>query len=156
MFFFCSNMLPLLNGKGVSDWCTSWREALRCLWGLNYRTHCDIVTGLSEQLPLLLNLQLRFCKFINKCLVNENEILKFVSNVAISNPMSNTGKNYLELYSRHNEGLVVDKVVWHEKYNTISADIQALVELISIRDGAAQCLLDKQEVNQLIEFICLF
>ena len=59
-----------------------------------------------EQLPLLLNLQLRFCKFINKCLVNENEIVKFVSKVAISNPMSNTGKNYLELYSWHNEGLV--------------------------------------------------
>ena len=70
--------------------------------------------------------------------------------------MSNTGKNYLELYSRQNEGLVVDRVVWHEKFNTISADIQALAELISIRDGAAQCLLDKQEVNLLIEYYVFF
>ena len=67
---------------------------MRCVWSVNNRTHCDIITSLSNQFPLILRLKKRFIKFISNCLVSQNNIVKIISQVAICNPMSNTGSNY--------------------------------------------------------------
>ena len=70
------------------------RKALRCVWSVNNRTHCDIITCLSNQFPLILSLKDRFIKFIRNGLVCQNNIVKIISQFTICNPMSNTGRNY--------------------------------------------------------------
>ena len=152
--YFYGAPLWYLSGNGVSDICTSWRKALRCLWGLHPQTHCDIVIGLSGHVPLLLNLQNRFCKFLSKCLGSKNVIVNYVTKVAIHNPVSSTGKNYLSLYCRKKASHAVNYMIWQDQFDTIRADISALKELISIRDGMAECLLSDGEVLDLIESIC--
>ena len=37
----------------------------RQMWRLNPRTHCDLITALSGQIPLIVSLKKRFAKFIN-------------------------------------------------------------------------------------------
>ena len=76
----------------IQSVCVDWRKALRCVWSVNNRTHCDIITYLSNQFPLILNLKKRFIKFIRNSLVCQNNI-KIISQFAICNPMSNTGIN---------------------------------------------------------------
>ena len=83
-----------LEGAMIQSLCVDWRKALRCVWSVNNRTHCDIITSLSNQFPLILRLKKRFIKFIINCLVSQNNIVKIISQVAICNPMSNTGSNY--------------------------------------------------------------
>ena len=33
-----------------------WRKALRSLWRVDPRTHCDLITAVSNQIPLILSL----------------------------------------------------------------------------------------------------
>ena len=61
------------------------------------RTHCDLITALSSQIPLIVSLKKRFAKFINRCLSSHNTTLQFISCVAINNPFSRTGTNYRDL-----------------------------------------------------------
>ena len=52
------------------------RKVLRYVWSVNNRTHCDIITSLSNQFPLILRLKKRFIEFISNCLVSQNNIVK--------------------------------------------------------------------------------
>jgi exonuclease III len=153
--YFYGAPLWNLNGKGVSDLCTSWRKALRNLWSVHYQTHCDIIIGLSGQLPLILNLQARFCRFITKCLQSQNDVVKLVSQFAICNPLSNTGRNYLDLYCLNESNFVVDKKSWFFKAENLSVILGTLKELIEVRDGRMECeTLNMMDVNALIIDLC--
>ena len=37
--------------------CVDWRKALRSLWRVDPRTHCDLITAVSNQIPLILSLK---------------------------------------------------------------------------------------------------
>ena len=86
-----------LNGAAVQSLCTDWRKSLRSLWGVHPTTHCNVMTALSNQIPLISSLQNRYIRFIPKCLSSSNCILKLISHFAIANPMSAAGKNYRSL-----------------------------------------------------------
>ena len=85
---YCCNFygFPLwsISGAAVQTLCVDWRKALRSLWRLNPRTHCDLITALSSQIPLIVSLRKRFAKFINRCLSGHNTTLQFISCVAIN------------------------------------------------------------------------
>ena len=69
--FFCrfyGSPLWLLNSTAVHSLCLDWRKSLRMLWRVHPITHCEIISGLSNQLPLHINLETRFTTCINKCL----------------------------------------------------------------------------------------
>ena len=53
-----------LLSKSVGHICIAWRKSFRQLWGLAPLTHGDVVSLLSDSLPLLVNLQQRFSLFI--------------------------------------------------------------------------------------------
>ncbi len=60
-------------------------------------THCDIITALSGQVPLLSNLKTRFVKFFKRCREHKNKIVKAAATAALVNPMSRAGRNYREV-----------------------------------------------------------
>ena len=57
-------------------------------------THCDIISAVSYQLLLHMNLEKKITTFIKKCLSSNNSVVNIISNIAICNPMSTAGKNY--------------------------------------------------------------
>ena len=129
-----------LEGAMIQSLCVDWRKALRCVWSVNNITHCDIITSLSNQFPLILRLKKRFIKFIRNCLVSQNNIVKIISQVAICNSMSNTGSNYrctsdsdgkLSIKSNMND--------WHIISDNVCTRIDVLHDLINIREGNVSC-----------------
>ena len=137
--FYGSPLWPL-EGDMIQSLCVDWRKALRCVWSVNNRIHCDIITSLSNQFPLILRLKKRFIKFISNCLVSQNNIVKIISQVAICNPMSNTGSNYrctsdsdgkLSIKSNMND--------WHIISDIVCTTIDVLHNLINIREGNISC-----------------
>ncbi len=56
-------------------------------------THCDIITALLGQVPLLSNLKARFGIFFKKCIEHKNKIVKAAATAALVNPMSCAGIN---------------------------------------------------------------
>ena len=61
------------------------------------KTHCNIITSLSSQTPLMISLEKRFINFITKSLTSSSSIVSLISKIAIWNPMSKTGCNYRNL-----------------------------------------------------------
>ena len=107
---------------------------MRCVWFVNNRTHCDIITSLYSQFPLILSLNKRFIKFIRHCLVCQNNIVKIISQFAICDPMSNTCSNYrgtldsdgkLSIKSNMND--------WNLISDNVCTKIYVLLDLINIR-----------------------
>ena len=50
---------PLWSPKStvVEYMCVDWRKALRLLWCVDHRTHCDLIITVSNQMPLIFNLK---------------------------------------------------------------------------------------------------
>ena len=40
-----------LKSTIVEYMCVDWRKALRSLWRVDPRTHCDLITAVSNQIP---------------------------------------------------------------------------------------------------------
>ena len=87
---------------------------------------------------------------------SDNDIVKNVAQIAVCNPFSNTGKNYLKLFCKFNNRLTVRKESWFHVLDDIDSNLCLIYELISIREGRSTCdTLNLQEVNDLIDFICI-
>ena len=76
---FYGSALWHLNGAAVQSLCIDWSKSLRSLWGVHPTTHCNVITALSNQIPLISTLQNRFIRFMSKCLSSSNCILKLIS-----------------------------------------------------------------------------
>ena len=154
--FYGSPLWPLECAM-IQSLCVDWRKALRCVWSVNNITHCDIITSLSNQFPHILRLKKRFIKLISNCLVSQNNIVKIISQVAICNPMSNTGSNYrctsdsdgkLSIKSNMND--------WHIISDNVCTKIDVLHDLINIREGNISCDgFTREEINFMIYDICV-
>ena len=94
---FYGSPLWYLNGAAVQSLCIDWSKSLRSLWGVYPTTHCNVITALSNQIPLISFLQNRYIRFMPKCLSSSNCILKLISHFAIANRMSAEGRNYRSL-----------------------------------------------------------
>ena len=63
--FYGAPLWPLHSrSTAVQKMCTDWRKALRSLWNVSARTHCDIIAALSNQMPLIITLEKRFIKLM--------------------------------------------------------------------------------------------
>ena len=51
----------------VENFCTAWRKAIRVIWKLPFRTHCNFLHGINDTLPINVMLELRCIKFIWTC-----------------------------------------------------------------------------------------
>ena len=98
---FYRSPLWSISGAAVQALRDDWRKTLRSMWRLNPRTHCDLITALSSQIPLIVSLKKIIVKFINRCISSHNTTLQLIFCVAINNPFSRTGTNYRELLNYH-------------------------------------------------------
>ena len=156
---FYGSPLWSISGAAVQALCVDWRKALRSMWRLNPRTHCDLITALSSQIPLIVSLKKRFAKFINRCLSSHNTTLQFISCVAINNPFSRTGTNYRDLLNYHgilnsNIGYSIS-TPWSKKLIPLHNDVKTLQELIEIRDGYKDYFgFTQEDINNFITNLC--
>ena len=144
----------------IQSLCVDWRKALRGVWSVNNRTHYDIITSLSNQFPLILSLKKRIIKFIRNCLVSQNNIVKFFSHVAICNPMSNTGSNYIgTLDSDGKLSMKSNMTDWYLISDNVCTctKIDVLLDLINIREGniclSCDGLVEKKSTSWYMTFV---
>ena len=136
--------------------CIDWRKSLRSLWGVYPTTHCNVITALSNEIPLISTLQNRFIRFMSKCLSSSNCILGLISHFAISNPMSAAGKNYRSLIDDDGECSNSSSVMkWTISSKAIENKVLMIRELIDVRDGYKECIgFLSQELNVFMLDLC--
>ena len=54
---FYGSPLWSLKSTIVESMCVDWRKALRSLWRVEPRKHCDLITAVSNQIALILSLK---------------------------------------------------------------------------------------------------
>ena len=139
-----------LRSKAVMTLCTSWRKALRKIWGVHYMTHCNIVALLSDCPPLENALKYRFQKFHECIMRTGSDFMKLVIMNALRNPFSVFCDNRNEV-NCFLEGEMNTK----QNDDTVSV-VNVLKELIEIRNQVSVCdMFSLHEVEQMIEDICI-
>ncbi len=154
--------LWLLSSHIVNKACTVWRKALRKMWRLSPMTHCDVITLISDCIPLEMSLQLRFYKFSSNILKYGSKVVKTVAKVALRNPFSTYCNNFLEITDRCVQFNINEchSFILKSRYYSItdemSSNINILKDMIDIRDGMKECAsLGVNDVNDIIDKICL-
>ncbi len=74
----------------------AWRKALKIIWNVRKQTHCRLIALLSDSAPLAVQLKARFVTFMCKTLEDDNPVVKYVAKVSCLNPMSVSGRNWLD------------------------------------------------------------
>ena len=80
---FYGSPLWSLKGTIVESMCVDWRKVLRSRWRVDPRTHCDLITSVSNKTPLIFNMKFLKIKFISACLITSNCIVKIINEIAI-------------------------------------------------------------------------
>ena len=78
----------------VETFYTAWRKAIRAIWKLPYRTHCNLLHGINDTLPIDVMLEQRCIKFIWILLHFPNIIVNSVMRSAIRNGYSTLGEHF--------------------------------------------------------------
>ncbi len=126
------------------------------IWRVHPQTHCDVIAALSGQKPLILSLRARFVIFLNKCIDNDNNIVKYVAFICKSNPMSCGGNNYRMLLNAKNELTIEGLSVLNEKCCQLNDSINVIIEMIDVRDEFKECHgFSREEVEGFIEMLCI-
>ncbi len=135
---YCSLLWPFSAG-GLDSQDVDWRKTLRVKLRIHRMIHCDIISAMAGK-PLLVDLKSRFVKLFNNCMSCENDVVKTITFVCISNPMSCTGNNYKLLLNDQNESGVLDMIEWKMKYTEWIDNVYVLKTMINVQDGFKECV----------------
>ena len=154
---FYGSPLWYLGGAAVQQLCTDWRKALRSMWNLSPKTHCTLVTALSDQTPLSIILKKRYIKFLTRNMGSGNNMVRLITCLSICNPMSVSGRNYRSVLNHHGvTNMDRSMLEWNDRCIQLSSTIAMLKELIGVRDGHGECVgFTFDEIGSFILDICI-
>ena len=80
---YCSDIygfeLWRIDDSVVDSFCVKWRNGLRRVWNLPYRTHGDILHMLADDLPIYDIICKRIVRFVVCCLMYHNDLVNFIA-----------------------------------------------------------------------------
>ena len=82
----------------------AWRKSIRLLWSFPYRTHCNLLPIICDDLPVEYQLHIRFLKSIKSNMNIDNGAVKICARLCMEGSMSDTGKSLS--YIRSTYGLI--------------------------------------------------
>ena len=86
----------------VETFYTAWRKAIRAFWKLPFRTHCNLLHGINDTLPIVVMLEQICINFIWTLLHTPNINVKSVMRSAIRNGYSTLGVHFRYLSYKYN------------------------------------------------------
>ena len=99
--FYGAVLLPLFDDS-LKYLCTSWRKAMRRVWRIPWRTHCNMLPHVAEVMDPDLILAKRCIKFINNVDNSGNNTVNTISNMGLQSNYSILGANARHLKALYN------------------------------------------------------
>ncbi len=94
---WCSTVAFLLASYIINKIALHGGKLMWNTWRFFPITHCDVITLISDCIPLEVSLQLTFCKFSSNILKYGSNVLKTVAKITLRNPFSVYCNNVLEI-----------------------------------------------------------
>ena len=79
----------------------AWRKSIRLLWSLPYRTHCNLLPIICDDLPVEYQLHIRFLKSIKSNINTDDELVKLCARLCMDGSMSDNGKSKTYICSKY-------------------------------------------------------
>ena len=152
--------------KGIEKVFTAWRKAVRFVWRLPRRTHCVLLPLISDVLPIELQLQKRFVKFMQDIWNSKNEVIRICGKLTFDGSRSTAGKSFTFISSKFNISRVklmndnlgtiksIMKMTQCEYSEEVRSHANIIRELCEVRDGYLTSNLSYTEVDELMECLC--
>ena len=152
--FYGAVLLPLFDDS-LKYLCTSWRKAMRRVWRIPWRTHCNMLPHIAKVMDPDLILAKRFIKFINNVANSGNNTVNTISNMGLQSNYYILGANDRHLKALYNMQESNVCRIWDEVYFVIRVCSQ-IRELIALRDSTATGqLLSHAECKMVIDHLCI-
>ena len=146
----------------------TWRKALRQIWRLSNRTHCYIVKCLSSgncDLHMFVN---RFLKFFLNMYNHSVSVIRHVCRVSLCSSLSVLYENFIFCCNalKFEQNLVLAKTsqeiskIVRSFFNSNCKNVtnqcctDVVRELCNVRDKMSQCILNRDEVQCIINVLC--
>ena len=95
---------PIFDFRGIylnmSVFYVTWRKAIRKVFRLPYRTHCDLLPVIAECSHIETQLLCRLVKFVNGAISSHNVQLNLLMNIAINGSLSHMSDNINHMLSK--------------------------------------------------------
>ena len=163
--YYGSHLCDIRNLEGIN---VQWRKAIRRLWGLPYRAHCNLVYSISKLLPPEVIFLKRFVKFFYNGLKSDNNVISYLFRASITNN-SRLGLNYRYILYKLNislndnltdldgtPALLYNKIVenWNSNLREVDKRVgEHILELIKRRDSLDKWILNKNEIQEVIDML---
>ena len=169
------SQLWLMTSPSVNKMYTQWRINHRRVMSVPFRTHCDLLPLIADNIPIETRLDCKYIAFYKSIATSKNSIVKHVANSRVHNYASTMGRNVTYLMHKYN--ISVDDILETSKKNMnrncyqkwlseINAEypINAHVirELIRLKEGTLHLFYANNDIafsyddyNFIIEFLCV-
>jgi hypothetical protein len=159
--FYGSPLWPL-DDASLGRLNVAWRKSLRRIWRINPRTHSLLIPLINNCAPINIQLLIRFSTFINSCLLSNNPILTLITSIA-EKSFSVAGNNVRLLCSSLNICNLYELPHLNYKEYLLKSTMDtgmlcianAIVDLCSFRDNHDYSFFTFDELNFLIEHLCI-
>ena len=159
--------LCMFDHSSMNDLRVAWRKAIRRLWKLPYKTHCNLLPNICMHTPVDICIYKRFSKHFISSLSHKNEAVStvFRSSMFYMSRLSNNFR-YITSYCDMNPWSAINKSVGAMsdaitcKYNNSSHDCDKRIgmqiqELCVQRDSHLEdWFLDKEEIDMILKCLC--
>ena len=134
------------------------RKCIRQVWRISPRTHCDLlphISGICNHIFMK-----RFAKYFNNAMKSENDALKYVFAIAASTPGSPFSNNVKMICDTANRGYLNGDMELSVSCECFSVEelprkSYFIKELCMVRDGHLQVDLSHNEIQELLDYMCL-
>ena len=133
-----------LSPDTVHDICVAWRKTCRTVLDLPYRTHNVLIPLIMDQDDLYSQICKRFKNMFASCMKSHNKTVQFLFNHSIEIGCF-IGRN-VQCCNNINVEAVTD---------VTKVTAMTINELLKVRDGTLKIGLTKDEVNVIIDDLCL-
>ena len=164
--YYGSQLWPLYNDK-IKDIHVKWRTAIRRLWNLPRKAHCNMLPLISEQYPIDISLISRFCKFFKSIIDSKNQTLSYVAKMQSENCRSVLGQNISFININYNisrdeliewSNVKIKKLLYSKWLNKLNdeyiIDSDRVKEIILMNDYFSNDFFTDEERKFIIEKLC--
>ena len=156
---------PLWDLQNVSSLSTFWRKCLRRLFRIPARTHSKYMSLLLGK-DLLSDIQIRFINFFSKCLGSANPLVKICSHLCFESDscVANNLRSILSCLNSNVDLLLLEGECYPTAlYNRYLSSIEEsdaivanqIIELLRLRNGDLTSHLSRNEIDDLLEYLCV-
>ena len=156
MSFYGAQLLPF-HDKSMEAIFRSWRVAVRRVWQIPWKTHCNFLPHITGTMRPHLWMAKRIINFIISGLNSKNKYVKYILEMGTLSAYSVFGANFRSLKYMYNLEISKINSSWQQicqDDDDIIRKAMQIIELCKMREDFTNDIFTRQECNMIINYLC--